>query len=494
MTTVTIDWNSPPAAIADAIPTYLNQVNPSMDRQCPMHDKVFSRMNHLGARMVRYLHWSSSQAPFPELEEGVFDFNLTDEYIADFMACRNAEDSVFNFDAPPKWLHVNSDYDQPLRDMTGREVGEWISRILGWYTKGGFLDSRTGRRYSSPHRFRWRNYEVLNEPNLEKWLTREGYTRLYDGIVAILQRDHPEIQLHALSLSQVSPTSQLVYDDSWFTYFFNGSNHLPGVRPPDYVTYHFYAFLNSDREEDWSRNLFAQAANFIDRAQHVNSLIRTSDFGGADVKISVNEVGLQGAGSCPEATIFTASKAFWNIAASLWAYYYGELSRLGTTNIAASQITGYPAGYWKIRGEPVWRNFPCVSMMDWRGHGADTARSWALQMTIDVLGNYPKKVFVANVSTAVRRFHGDVPLLGPVYSIGFELSTGKRVVLLSNTNSSLVKVTVHGAASGRINVVDESAGYADVPYAGYSLETDELFLRGSAFALIQLPGREGIVI
>ena len=49
----------------------------------------------------------------------------------------------------------------------------------------------------------------------------------------------------------------------------------------------------------------------------------------------------------PIDTLFTTDKAYWNIAASLWGYYYGELARLGTSAIAASQLTGYPPATWK---------------------------------------------------------------------------------------------------------------------------------------------------
>ena len=72
--TVDVNWALGPAASTTAIPTYLDQVNPSMDRASPMHDVAFSRMDKLGAKLVRYLHWSSSQAPFAELQEGVFNF------------------------------------------------------------------------------------------------------------------------------------------------------------------------------------------------------------------------------------------------------------------------------------------------------------------------------------------------------------------------------------------------------------------------------------
>jgi hypothetical protein len=58
------------------------------------------------------------------------------------------------------------------------------------------------------------------------------------------------------------------------------------------------------------------------------------------------------------------------------------------------------AGIVMPGGKPVANNFPCVSMMDWRGNGSDTARTWALQMTIDILGNEEKKVFPSNVSSS----------------------------------------------------------------------------------------------
>ena len=98
---VAVDWSAPAAATTTAIPTYLDQVNPSMDRASPMHDAAFSRMDKLGAKLVRYLHWSSSQAPFAELEEGKFNFTKMDEYVLDFLACKNAPGSVMNFDAGP---------------------------------------------------------------------------------------------------------------------------------------------------------------------------------------------------------------------------------------------------------------------------------------------------------------------------------------------------------------------------------------------------------
>ena len=145
----------------------------------------------------------------------------------------------------------------------------------------------------------------------------EAYTRLYDGIAGVLARDHPELRLHALSLAQtntmtVPPTAPTgtgspprftsapsglaaVFDDAWFTHFFNRSNHAPGAPLPTYVTYHFYAFPGHDTDDaagrkwgphalwpvdgkkqpahlpvsQWPVHLFKQAARFVARAEHV---------------------------------------------------------------------------------------------------------------------------------------------------------------------------------------------------------------------------------
>ena len=214
----------------------------------------------------------------------------------------------------------------------------------------------------------------------------------------------------------------------------------------------------------------------------------------------------------PIDTLFSTDKAYWNIAASLWGFYYGELARLGTSAIAASQLTGYPPATWKgivmpdgasllyssdacanksrelklsCAGKPVNNNFPCVSMMDWRGNGSDTARTWALQMTIDIMGNEPKRVVPTTVSGGATGW----PLPSTVYSIGFELASGQQVVLISNTNASAASVSVAGAAGATSHTVDASAGYAEVPYKTATLGGEKLELAPSAFVLLELKKR-----
>eukprot|EP00747_Dinoflagellata_sp_TGD_P115601 gnl/TRDRNA2_/TRDRNA2_172196_c0_seq16.p1 gnl/TRDRNA2_/TRDRNA2_172196_c0~~gnl/TRDRNA2_/TRDRNA2_172196_c0_seq16.p1 ORF type:complete len:589 (+),score=46.55 gnl/TRDRNA2_/TRDRNA2_172196_c0_seq16:73-1839(+) len=555
-----VDWSAPPLQFTEGVPTYLNQVNPSMDRECPIHDAVFKRMCTLGTKMVRYLHWGAPPpgAPFPEMTEGVFNFTHTDEYVLDFMQCPNAEDSVINFDmwGGPKWLHWNNSNDYALRDPTGVEFGEWISRIVSWYTKGGFTDSRTGRVYKSGHYFNWTNYEVMNEPNLQPYMSHfvnesnmsgpllppwAAYTRLYDGIAGVLRRDHPELKLHALSLASINA--------DWTTYFFDEANHVAGTPIPSYVTYHSYVIPSTNLGNEsgignWPFELFSQMAGLASRATQWNKVIRQGSFGGDRVKINVNEVGIIAGGHCPISTLFNNSKLFWNLKAAIWAYYYGELVRVGVSAVASSQITGYPANTWTIRGFVPHDNYPCVSMLDWHD-GSGTAVYWAVKMFADILGAGNKSVFATNTSTVkceapfpfistsgdicfnnaddAKQGNGPcgswcattqhpglgcperpshlcpwVPAPGPpmpphwplssvVYSIGFKLhARGARALLLANTNSSEYNVTVSGVVGSKMHVVDAEAGDGPVPYATKVLSSDEIRLGPLAVALIEM--------
>lgn len=110
-----------------AVPTYLDQVNPSMARSSKIHDAVFERIRELGADRIRYLHWD----PFPEisLPEPAAPANGTtswrfakpwkspvstwshdatncsiDDYVEDFMSASKGHDSVINFSPLPAFM------------------------------------------------------------------------------------------------------------------------------------------------------------------------------------------------------------------------------------------------------------------------------------------------------------------------------------------------------------------------------------------------------
>ena len=88
----------------------------------------------------------------------MFNFTKMDEYVLTSRLQERAG-PVMNFDAGPCWLHEGSDCSV-ARDATGKEYGEWISRIISWYTKGGFTDTRPGKKYTAAP-LHVENYEIL---------------------------------------------------------------------------------------------------------------------------------------------------------------------------------------------------------------------------------------------------------------------------------------------------------------------------------------------
>jgi hypothetical protein len=212
-----------------------------------IRDAVFARVAELNASLVRYLHWD----PFPALSypaptpprllpggagcETSWNFSLLDPMVTAFMeasGCGEKEEGcVFNFSLLPAWL---LDGNGP-RDHTGAEAGDYFSRIVSWYTKGGFVDE-CGANHSSTHAFEWKVWEVLNEvdygspiqcPSPSLLACAANYTRVYDGIARALRRDHPTLRFSALALALEPET-----EDFWFEYFLDPAKPRPGLQAP----------------------------------------------------------------------------------------------------------------------------------------------------------------------------------------------------------------------------------------------------------------------
>lgn len=115
-----------------AVPTHQDAISNAFDPRSPLSKPGYARMAELAATNVRYLHWTSGGAPIPETVEGTWDSAACDEYVSSFMAAPNAQTAVVNFNWPT-WLHVGNSSRNMYRDMTGAELGRWLSKIISWY-------------------------------------------------------------------------------------------------------------------------------------------------------------------------------------------------------------------------------------------------------------------------------------------------------------------------------------------------------------------------
>jgi hypothetical protein len=97
---------------------------------------------------------------------------------------------VINFAPVGAFLTNKTGYIDP----TGVAAGEYFSRIISWYTKGGFVDE-LGVKHISNHSYDWKYWEVLNEVDAGESGTHcsslnnsvaapecaRKYTEIYDG-------------------------------------------------------------------------------------------------------------------------------------------------------------------------------------------------------------------------------------------------------------------------------------------------------------------------
>lgn len=384
-----VNWQSV-VATSRSTPTLQVVVNPELKRDAKLHDSSFRALRELGANYVRYVPW----LPYPrlavaELQEPKdrktsWDFSQIDPMLEDFVKATEGHSVVLNFSTIPAWMFKTDkpvkypdDPDQvfwsytqgtELRDPTMKEISGYYARLLSWYTKGGFIDEY-GKRHESGHHYRIPYWEVLNEIDLEHHWTAEQYTKFYDAVTVAMRKVDPNIKFMGLSFANTDDKADM------FEYFLNPSNHRAQA-PLDFISYHFYATPGADQTIDhWQYTFYDQAAGFLAKVRYIESIRKRYS---PSTKTALNELGVILPGD-PSGRGRPEPKAYWNLAAAMYAHLYIELTKLGVEVVGESQLVGYPS------------QFPSVSMMDY-DTGRPNARFWVLKLLRDNFGPGDKLV------------------------------------------------------------------------------------------------------
>ena len=471
---VEVNWTKV-TSLSKTTPTLQVVVNPPLRRGTPVHDNAFAALRDLGADYVRYVPW----LPYPRLgiaeleapKDGKtsWDFSVIDPMTIDFLEATKGHSVVLNFSTIPQWMFKSekpaeypADPDRvtwaytkgsDFRDPTFKEVADYYARLLSWYTKGGFTDE-LGKRHESGHRYTIAHWEVLNEPDLERNLSPEVYTRLYDAVVTAMRAVEPETKFVGVSLAY--PGQQ----PDFFEHFLNPKNHEPGI-PLDFISYHFYAVPTPDEGADVQPHVFfAKAEGFLNTVRYVEAIRKRLSPG---TRTTINEIGSISADDtgqgAPGYVFKPIPGSYWNLAGAMYAYLFGEMTRLGIDVAGESQLVGYPTQY------------PSVSMLDWT-NGKPNPRYWVLKLLKD---NF-------NPGDRLVETKLDNPY---VYAMGAIKPDGKKRLLLVNKRDRDVELLVPGAANGRVDFVDATTKFD--PPSSLKVEGDRLTLRGLAVAVVTLP-------
>ncbi len=475
----TVHWDKV-TGVSKTTPTLQVVVNPPLRRGSKVHDNAFQSLRDLQADYVRYVPW----VPYPrlgvaELERPAngktsWDFSLIDPITIDFLEATKGHPVMLNFSTIPTWMFKTEkpvsypadpdlpvwDYGQgrELHDPSMKEVGDYYGRLFSWYTQGGFTDEM-GKRHDSGHHYSIPYWEVLNEIEDEHRWSPENYTKLYDTVVTSIRRVAPETKFVGLAL--VAPSRHPEY----FEYFLNPKNHKPGI-PLDFISYHFYAVPTADQSlETQQHTFFEKADGFLNTVRYVESIRKRLS---PETKTTINEVGAISADDTlqeqPGHVTQPIPNAYWNLTCAMYAYLFGEMTKMGIDVLGESQLVGYPTQY------------PSVSMVDWNT-GKPNARLWVLKLLRENFGPGDKLVEMERLDNEAVSPH--------VYSLAVVKPDGKRRILLVNKRDRPFDITVPGATGGMEEYVDQTTAFA--PPASIKLANEKITLNGLSVAVVTLP-------
>ena len=457
--TISVDWNKT-VIVSQSTPTLQVVTNPMLNPGSPIHDGAFAALKMLGADYVRFVPWlpypkiavAELQPPTPTSTS--WDFTYIDPVTKDFLAATQGHSTIINFSTIPAWMFktdkpvtYSSDPNQvfwnytqgtELRDPSGKELGDYYARLVSWFTRGGFKDEN-GKWHASGYHYTFPYWEVLNEVDFEHQTTPEQYTARYDAIVSAIHKVSPETKFVGLALAEPSANPK------YFEYFLNPKNHRPGI-PLDFISFHFYATPDFGEGPDgWQHSFFNQANGFLAVTRYILAIRNRLS---PETKIDTDELGV----ILPtDGLEIRAGKAlpdhiphrYWNAAASLYAYLFAELSRMGVDVIGESQLVGYPS------------QFPSVSMVDYN-NGKPNARCWVLKMIIDNF--HPgDRLVTSSVSSDDDQ---DQP-----YVQAFVTAQGRKLLVVNRSNHEESATVPGDFAGAAFATVDEATG-DDPPRTG----------------------------
>lgn len=442
---LTIHWDKT-TVISRSTPTLQVVVNPRLEHGQPLSIAAYKAVSGLGANYVRYVPW----LPYPKLAVAElqpptstntsWDFSLIDPMTKDFLDATAGHPTVMNFSTSPAWLYktekpvtypadpnqVDWKYTEgtELRDPSGKQLGDYYARLVSWYVNGGFTDE-IGARHVSGYHYKFPVWEVLNEVDSEHAMSPQHYTERYDAIVSAIHKVSPETKFMGPALA--APGGH----PDFFEYFLNPAHHKPGI-PLDYVSYHFYASPSrSQTLADWQYTFFDQAEGFLNTVRYVEGIRKRLS---PSTKTDLDELGVILPTDNTAADTVPPPPAYWNLAGSLYAYLFIQLSRLQIDVIGESQLIGYPT------------QFPSVSLMDWTTNKPN-ARFWVLKLIKDSFHPGDKLVDT----------NMDGSSSADVEAQAFLTTSGHKLLLVNKRNHT-VDVKLPNAQNASGEAVDESTG------------------------------------
>lgn len=381
--TISIGWDQPQRfkwdePTARTIPALQVVSNPLLKRDTVTHDSAYAELKRIKAEYVRFVPWywfgyeyAVVESLPPSGSKTYWDFSHIDPLVIDFMAAQEGRSVIMNFSTIPAWV---------LKDSSYKLLGDYYSRLLSWYEKGGFTDE-LGVYHSSGYHYKFDYWEAFNESDLEGNVSAPDYCRRYDTLVTAMRRVDSTIKFCGPALAN--------FNYAYYQYFLDPLHHKSGI-PIDIVTHHHYCSSN---------DYFAEAEN--QQVFHTYACNALRDNYRPNAKTDCDEMG-----TFSIETGYSPADPYWCYSGAVYAYQYAQMCLAGADIAGMSQLMAQPG------------NFPDVSMLDWNT-GRANARARVLELLIRETGPGDSLVAASASDTSV-------------FALGFITPAGEHKALVVN--------------------------------------------------------------
>jgi len=253
-----------------------------------------------------------------------------------------------------------------------------------------------------------------------------------NSVVESIRKVAPQTKFVGLALAQPSSHPEQ------FEYFLNPKNHKPGI-PLDFISYHFYAVPTGDQNPTIQPYMFfAYADGFLSTVRYVETIRKRLS---PETKTTIDEIGAISADDVmqdqPGHVTQPIPSSYWNLTCAMYAYIFGELTRMGVDVAGESQLVGYPT------------QFPSVSMVDWNT-GKPNSRIRVLRLLRENFGPGDKIVETEPFNRSADSY---------LYSLAVVKPDGKRRILLVNKRDRPFDITIPGGTGGIEEYVDQTTAF-----------------------------------
>ena len=159
------------------------------------------------------------------------------------------------------------------------------------------------------------------------------------------------------------------------------SNHAPGVPPPDYVSFHYYAGAVTRPDAAGYELIFDNIDAFMPQVERAVAL---RDALSPGTRVDMDEAGVILPDDNDNAWTGAAPgfpPLYWNAVAASFMYRFVGMAARGVDFLGDSALAQIP-NMTAARGEAWGPQYPSVTMLDWET-GAPNARYWVLKLLLD---------------------------------------------------------------------------------------------------------------